>query len=358
MKKKTIVPEILGKIRTFRMPKMQRHILLLIFIVMPIILSVLDTLQYLLIHTYKIDLYSIIYFYESLIPHYGFIIDLAPLSFSAGTTGMSLWIEAPDHSGQNAFYVNVGILDVLLIPMFIYAIKPKIYSMKNYFDKKGYQNVVYEYKFLKLFVCICAPIVIIFNFLYYVEYYEIGGRQLSFEYNTGAVTLTEIAMLELTVNFLHYLMFPVIAGIIWIVILHIRKEFKFYMAKTYFQLTAYQKDKTSKVGHLIHGIKSYDSYLRRSLNLQINNIKEVFSKIIVDSNIDNNNVTSILLASFQNDSYKLAPARCLSEITNIQDPKQFLIEESISERIKDNAIFFATVIPVLITVTQLLIPRG
>ena len=71
----------------------------------------------------------------------------------------------------------------------------------------------------------------IFNILYYVEYYEIAGRELSFENNTGAVTLSEIAMLELTVSFLHYLIFPVIAGILWIVILLIRKEFKFYMAK-------------------------------------------------------------------------------------------------------------------------------
>jgi hypothetical protein len=48
--------------------------------------------------------------------------------------------------------------------------------------------------------------------------------------------------------------------------------------------------------------------------------------------------------------------RCLSEITNAIETEKFLIGESIGQRIKDVAIFFATMIPVIIAVIQILFP--
>jgi hypothetical protein len=45
---------------------------------------------------------------------------------------------------------------------------------------------------------------------------------------------------------------------------------------------------------------------------------------------------------------KLEPIKCLSKILNVKDTDTFLVDESIGKRIKDMAIFFATIIPVAI----------
>jgi hypothetical protein len=71
------------------------------------------------------------------------------------------------------------------------------------------------------------------------------------------------------------------------------------------------------------GIKFYDTYLRRNLNLQINDIKEIYSKYIIDSNIDRNNSIRSLSAAFESDNVKLKPAKSLLEITNVQETKNF-----------------------------------
>jgi hypothetical protein len=42
---------------------------------------------------------------------------------------------------------------------------------------------------------------------------------------------------------------------------------------------------------------------------------------------------------------------------NIQEADNFLIDESLGRKIKDLAIFFATIIPVAVTIIQILLPK-
>jgi hypothetical protein len=65
----------------------------------------------------------------------------------------------------------------------------------------------------------------------------------------------------------------------------------------------------------------------------------------------------LISESFES-SDKLEPVKSLSKIAYDKDDKDtFLVEESISKRIKDMAIFFATIIPVAIAIIQLLLQR-
>ena len=116
-----------------------------------------------------------------------------------------------------------------------------------------------------------------------------------------------------------------------------------------------EKDETKRAKYFIKGLKFYDRYLRRTINLQINNIKEIYSKVIIDSNIDPEKEINSLSLAFETDNDRLKPARCLSKIVNVDDTKKFLIEESIGKRLKDLIIFFATIIPVAIAIIQLLL---
>ena len=111
------------------------------------------------------------------------------------------------------------------------------------------------------------------------------------------------------------------------------KDFKFYLAKAFFQIINKEKDPITKVNYLIKGIKVYDNYLRRNLNLQINTEK-IYSRIICNANIKNEAINTIS-KSFQNDQDKLKPIESISILANIKETDDILIEESIGQRIKD-----------------------
>jgi hypothetical protein len=73
-------------------------------------------------------------------------------------------------------------------------------------------------------------------------------------------------------------------------------------------------DDIKRAYFLLLGIRSYDKYLQKNLKLHINDIKKVYSKIIFDSSIDENEVIRSLSAAFENhDRSKLKPAKYLSE---------------------------------------------
>jgi hypothetical protein len=150
--------------------------------------------------------------------------------------------------------------------------------------------------------------------------------------------------------------FSVIAGIIWMILVSFRKELEYYFAKTLFQ-TATQEESSNKAEYLVKGIKIYDKYLRRRLNLEINNAKKIYSKILSDPNLDKNESIRMISESF-NGRDKFQPIKVLSQIANVEDDKDtFLVDESIGKRLKDMAIFFATIIPVAVAVIQLLLQK-
>lgn len=152
------------------------------------------------------------------------------------------------------------------------------------------------------------------------------------------------------------LVFSVTAGIIWMVLVDARKELEYHIAKTLFQRITGGGEESEKAQYLIKATKIYDKYLRRTLNLEINNAKKIYSKILSDPNINKDESIRRISESFESND-KLEPIKCLSKILNVQDTDTFLIDESIAKKIKDMTIFFATIIPVAVTVIQLLLQR-
>lgn len=80
----------------------------------------------------------------------------------------------------------------------------------------------------------------------------------------------------------------VTAGIIWMVLVAARKELGYYLAKSLFQTATQEKEESKKAECLIKATKLYDKYLRRTLNLEINDAKRIYSKILSDSNENKN----------------------------------------------------------------------
>jgi hypothetical protein len=100
----------------------------------------------------------------------------------------------------------------------------------------------------------------------------------------------------------------------------------------------------------------YDRYLRKTLNLEINNAKKIYSKILSDPNLNEGESMRMISESFDSNN-KFEPIKILSKILNVKNPDTFLVDESIGMRIKDMAIFFATIIPVAVAVIQLLLQK-
>jgi hypothetical protein len=94
----------------------------------------------------------------------------------------------------------------------------------------------------------------------------------------------------------------------------------------------------------------------RTLNLEMNDAKKIYSKILSDYNMNKNESILKITESFDSND-KLEPIKCLSKILNVKDTETFLVDESIGKRIKDMAIFFATIIPVAVAVIQLMLQK-
>jgi hypothetical protein len=151
--------------------------------------------------------------------------------------------------------------------------------------------------------------------------------------------------------------FSITAGIIWMILVAIRKDLGYYIARSIFQTITQESEASKKAKCLIKAIRLYDKYLRRTLNLEFNDAKKIYSKILSDPNLNENESIQQISESF-NSSNKLEPIKCLSKIMNVKDDKDpFLVDESIGKRLKDMAIFFATIIPVVVTVIQLLLQK-
>jgi hypothetical protein len=251
-------------------------------------------------------------------------------------------------------------------------------------ERRGFTNLLIEHTCIKKILYFEVPILIaiisffsLTSLVYYYDYDNYFTIQLTYfihtigdpigKYNIiiccfekpplREVSLSGGNILQITLNGLMInLGFSVTAGIIWMILVSVRKDLGYYIAKSLFQTPSQEKEASKKWEYLVKGIKIYDKFLRNTLNLEINNIRKIYSKILADPNLNKIESMRLISESFEsNDKYE--PIKSLSKILNIKNPDTFLVDESIGKRIKDMAIFFATIIPVAITVIQLLLQR-
>jgi hypothetical protein len=251
-------------------------------------------------------------------------------------------------------------------------------------ERRGFTNLLIEHTCIKKILYFEVPILIaiisffsLTSLVYYYDYDNYFSKQLTYiiytigdpigKYNIiiccfEQPPLREVSfsggnILQITLNGLMInLGFSVTSGIIWMILVSVRKNLGYYLAKSLFQTPSQEKEATKKWEYLVKGIKIYDKFLRNTLNLEINNTRKIYSKILADPNLNKIESMRLISESFEsNDKYE--PIKSLSKILNIKNPDTFLVDESIGKRIKDMAIFFATIIPVAITVIQLLLQR-
>jgi hypothetical protein len=312
------------------------------------------------------------------------IIMLVVLPLSATILGITLSTLVPVSLSEVGQFTYVSSYIYLIsIGGLFYAIYPV--TFRN-IKRRGFSNLLIENACVKKILYFEIPILVIVIFLVtlflyaefdspfvqvVLDFSRTIGKSFS-GYNTTAIKTSATSATDDSKPFLissNYIAtiifqglmtnlgFSVTGGIIWMVLVSARKELGYFFAKTLFQTSTHVKDESKKAEYFIKATKLYDKYLRRTLNLEINDAKRIYSKILSDSNLNENESFQLISNSFDSNN-KLEPIRTISKIMNVKETETFLVDESIGKRLKDMAIFFATIIPVAVAVIQLLLPKG
>jgi hypothetical protein len=133
----------------------------------------------------------------------------------------------------------------------------------------------------------------------------------------------------------------------------IRKDFRFYFAKTCIDISEEKKSEAERTRYLILALESYNRYLRRYLKLQFNNAKKIYSKVSCCSSFDRDYFILSLKKTFKTND-ELQPAFFISkDFLQIPESEQFLINEPLWQKVKDLTNFLVGIIPVGISLFEL-----
>jgi len=127
--------------------------------------------------------------------------------------------------------------------------------------------------------------------------------------------------------------FAVAAGLLKIVLLIIRKDFRLHFAKTCFRILLRKKSEAEKMKYLIWGLNSYDAYLRRFIKLQISDLKAIYSKVSSLSYEERRDSTNRISKAFESDN-DLEPLTHLTSFLKVPESEQLLSKQLIGQKIK------------------------
>jgi hypothetical protein len=265
-------------------------------------------------------------------------------------------------------YINYIIQGIFIVSLFFYPPFPAPYSSEKYFKRRGFQAAVIDYEYVKKILYIAVPLFIFLTIIPNIQY-EIQTvlRNYSVPINLKVELQQPAYKLMQAVTF-----FIVLAGLLKIIFALARKKFRLYFAMGCFEIVKNakpgKKDEVQKMSYVIKGLHSYNLYLRRYLNLEINNIKSLYSKMSrapIDQNrkvIDR--ISEIFIYScLENDTlepirylYKFSKGVPMEEKESIPTEEkesipteEFLTSQPIFNKVKDLAAFAAVIIPLAIS---------
>jgi len=245
-------------------------------------------------------------------------------------------------------YFQYGIFIVMLI---LYPIYPSVFSIEKFFIKKKFQNSpIIEYEILKKIIYVLFPL-FIFAFIFIL-----GETTMKTQNPLRIVIniLSNIIPPSIFVISLGIVFFIVASALLKIIVLFANKESRFYFSKILFKQIANKDIEGDELKYLVKSLNSYNKYLRRSIGLQINDLKNIYSKIFSDPTIDKNYTVKKLSLAFE-DNDKFKTIKSLSELLNIKDTEHFLTKESIGKKLEDVATKLGTIVSTVAAIIGILL---
>jgi hypothetical protein len=240
----------------------------------------------------------------------------------------------------------------ILIIAVLYGLYPLRFRLEKYFSK-GHERIVVEYQFVKNLLYIWIPIIIVLLVIILALSPNIVENKVSDFYEVGPFQISKIQIyliFNISQSVLAFFIGGFYGGIIRISIQLIKREFRFYFAKTCFTIVSKHEGNSRKIRYFTLGLNSYNKYLRRHLHFEIKDIQKIYSKFIYADTKNKDEIVKSLCESMEAD--RLQVARYLSALAEVSATELFVNESSV-EKLKSIGAFVAVVIPIIISIIEI-----
>jgi hypothetical protein len=127
-----------------------------------------------------------------------------------------------------------------------------------------------------------------------------------------------------------------------------KAEFRLYFAIGCFRISQRRKDEGGKMRYLIKGLNSYNKYLKRCMNLQMEDLTKIYSKISSAPQEERKKIIESLSDFLERGNNTLEPVRYLLTISKVPE-EEFLIEQPLKQKIKEGYTLLIPVFTIIVT---------
>ena len=258
-------------------------------------------------------------------------------------------ISTIDTISKNLEYAKLAVnlfstfqIVVFVVMVLIYPPYPAPFSIEKYFVKRGFESAVSEFELVRKILYVAIPLLIFFTVIDLLKplIEQFVSDDIVSMFTENIVFYSARGFLFLTV----------LAGLLKVVFALSRKRFRLYFAKGCLAITKNSNDEVEKMEYLIKALDSYNSFLKRHIKLEINEIKKIYSKITTLPSKEKSDTVSRIIKSFESGD-TLEPVRYLSSLHD-NKTELFLAEETLQQKIKLQVTYAAGIIPVILTIIQ------
>jgi hypothetical protein len=139
----------------------------------------------------------------------------------------------------------------------------------------------------------------------------------------------------------------------------IKREFRFYLAKGYTIIASKNEEgDLDGMNYLLTSLDSYNKYLLRKLKFGIKNINKIYSNIMISSGAKKRYEIIKVVCQCLGEEDRLKLATYLSTLYKLPETEQFLVKESLVQKLKAIGAFLIAAIPIVISIIQLVSRTG
>src|SRR6266487_3254345 len=258
-------------------------------------------------------------------------------------------ISTIDTINQNLQYAKLSVnifsvfqIVVFIVMIMIYPPYPAPFSIEKYFVKRGFESAVSEFELVRKILFVAVPLLIFFTVINLIQ------PLLEQFISTQVLSIITDSIVFYSAR--GFLFLTVLAGLLKMVFALSRRRFRLYFAKGCLSIAKNTDDEVEKMEYLIQGLNSYNSFLKRHIKLEINEIKKIYSKITTLPSKEKMDTVNGIIQSFESGD-TLEPVRYLSSLKD-NKTELFLTEEPLEQKIKLQVTYAAGIIPVILTIVQ------
>lgn len=284
------------------------------------------------------------------------------LYFIKGLENGSLTIQYVNSNIYIYYIIIYFQYSVFLITLAVFPPFPAPHSTEKYFRMRGFENAVLEYELVRniLLVTLVLLIVILTFTIILPFIHSYFPPPLNTLLNPAILNTAGTGQEVLPLHIIYYLrfyLFIIVVGAFLKILFAIAKpEFRLYFAIGCFRIIQRKRDEVVKMRYLIGGLNSYNKYLKRCMNLQMNDLTKIYSKISSAPKEERAKIIESLSDFLERGNNTLEPVKYLLTISKIPE-EEFLTEQQFKQKIKEGYTLLIPVFTIIVTLITSLLPK-